>query len=396
MTSQVALMNLYGVALASDTLASRKADDGWITSEGNNKIWSIPGHQVQALHYGNTILGGIPHKIQFEAWVRTLTKPLPNIQAYVTSYKNYCAGPKSIHSRQSEGYDLRRVFKDALNRLSNKVEPELTNLDSSEPEEVNQQKIHQILAEQAKSFEKFYRDSHKFHGVTKEWLEASITKFKIDLNELIPEVFDYPVAPKNKTILKRAMKSFALAAWDIRSDTNLVFVGFGTKDEFAGSQRLRIRGVYNQKLLAITEEALYVSPDDIDSRVIYAAQADAMKALLQGYHPRFGDRLEGVISRHINEFLDSKKMERHYGTEITDKITQELSDFSSSTFINPAFNAIMNMSPEQLASAAKGLVLMQAAAAGIGTQTPTVGGPVEVSTITKQDGVVAGYGGGIG
>jgi hypothetical protein len=80
-------------------------------------------------------------------------------------------------------------------------------------------------------------------------------------------------------------------------------------------------------------------------------------------------------------------MERHYGTELSDKITEELADFSRNTFINPAFNAIMNMSPEQLAASAKGLVVMQAAAAAIGIQTPTVGGPVEVSTITKQDGV---------
>ena len=387
MTSQVALMNLYGVALASDTLASRKADDGWITTEGNNKIWSITGHQVQVLHYGNTLLGGIPHKIQFEAWVRTLTKPLPNIQAYVTSYKNYCQSPKSIHSRQAEGFDLRRVFKDALNRLNNKVEPEIANLDSTQDEIENQNRIHKLLAEQATSFGNFYKNSIKFNGATKEWLEASITKFKIDLNEVIEESFDYPVIPKNKTILKRAMMNFALAAWDIRSDTNLVFVGFGTKDEFAGSQRLRIRGIYNEKLLAITEDALYVSPDDIDSRVIYAAQADAMKALLQGYHPRFGDFVESVVSRNLEQFLDGKKMNRHYGTELSDKITEELAELSRNTFINPAFNAIMNMSPEQLAQAAKGLVVMQAAAAGIGTQTPTVGGPVEVSTITKRDGV---------
>ncbi len=99
------MMNLYGVALASDTLASRKAEDGWISSEGNNKIWTVTGHPVQALHYGNTILGGIPHKIHFEAWVRTLTKPLPNIQAYVTSYKNYCVSAKSIHSRKAEAYE---------------------------------------------------------------------------------------------------------------------------------------------------------------------------------------------------------------------------------------------------------------------------------------------------
>ena len=388
MTSQVVLMNLYGVALASDTLASRKAVDGFITTEGNNKIWSITGHQIQALHYGNTLLGGIPHKIHFEAWVRTLTKPLPNIQAYVTSYKNYCEGPKSIHSRKTEAHDLKHVFKDALNRLNNIVEPQIANIDLANTEEENQQNIHHLLESEAKSFDNFYKNSQKFKGSSREWLDESIAKFKIDLNELIAEAFDYPLTTKIKTILKRAMKNFALAAWDIRSDTNLVFVGFGSKDEFAGSQRLRIRGIFNQKLLAITEDALYVSPDEIDSRVIYAAQADAMKALLQGYHPRFGDRIESVISRHINEFLDGKKLDRHYGTDLTNTITEELGAFSRNSFIDPAFNAIMNMSPQQLANSARGLVVMQAAAAAIGTQTPTVGGPVEVSTITKRDGVV--------
>lgn len=387
MTSQVVMMNLYGVALASDTLASRKAEDGWISSEGNNKIWTVTGHPVQALHYGNTILGGIPHKIHFEAWVRTLTKPLPNIEAYVTSYKNYCVSAKSIHSRKAEAYELRVVFRDALNRLANKVDPQIANIDLASEEE-NQQQIHALVESEAKDFAKFYQNSTKFVGATKEWLEQTITKHKLDLNELIADVFDYPIPTKTKTVLKRAMKNFALAAWDIRSDTNLVFVGFGSKDEFAGSQRLRIRGIFNQKLLAITEDALYVSPDDIDSRVIYAAQADAMKALLQGYHPRFGDRLEKVISRHISEFLDSKKMAHHYGHDLTNKITEELAEFSNTAFINPAFNAIMNMSPQQLAQSAKGLVLLQSAAASIGSQSPTVGGPVEVSTITRRDGVV--------
>lgn len=381
------MMNLYGVALASDTLSSRRAEDGWFTSEGNNKIWTIDGHPVQALHYGNTVIGGIPHKIHFEAWVRTLTKPLPNVQAYVTSYKNYCQSTKSIHSRKTEAYDLKTVFKDALNRLTNKVEPELANIDLSNTEEENQKQIHALLADQAKAFANFYGKSNKFEGATKPWLEETIAKHKINLNELIEKSFDYPIPTNVKTILKRAMINFALAAYDIRSDTNLVFVGFGSKDEFAGSQRLRIRGIFNNKLLAITEAALYVSPDDIDSRIIYAAQADAMKALIQGYHPNFGNELERTVSHTLHEFMKGKKMESRYAQELSDKITQELADYSRNQFIDPAFNAIMNMTPEQLATAAKGLVVMQAAAAGIGTQSPTVGGPVEVSMITRKDGV---------
>ena len=375
MTSQVVLMNLYGVALASDTLSSRRVDDGVMTTEGNNKIWTIDGHPVQALHYGYSQLGSIPHKIHFEAWVRTLTKPLPNIQAYVTSYKNYCASTKSIHSRANEHFEFTTLIRDALNRLKNKAQ--------SDNPEVNIDSLYQT----AKNFEKFYKGSTFFDNANIEWVNGTFTKYKVDLKTITKDFFDFDLDTKTQNSIQRAVKYFILAAWDLRNDTNLVFVGFGSKDEFAGSQRLRIRGIFNGKLLAITEDALYVSPDDIDSRVIYAAQADAMKSFLQGYNPQFGLTLEQITNSKIKAWMKDKKMHEYYADQLTDEITQALADYSRTTFIDPAFNALMNMSPEQLANSAKGLVLMQAAAASIGSQTPTVGGPVEVSTITKRHGV---------
>ena len=384
MTSQVALMNLYGVALASDTLASRRVDDGYMTTEGNNKIWTIDGHKVQALHYGSTVIGGIPHKIHFEAWVRTLTKPLPNIPAYVKSYQTYCASAKSIHSAQAEVHEFKAVFKDFLNRLNNKTRTTLNNLNSQDNPDVD---VENVLYEEAKGFVSFYKNSHFFHGANLEWVNQTILKFKIDLTELINEHYDYNTNAKLVSIIRRGMKYFMLASWDIRSDTNLVFVGFGEKDEFAGSQRLNIRGIFNGKLLSIAQEALYVSPDDIDSRVIYAAQADAMKAFLQGYQPQFGHAVERIIGNQITDYINSKQIPTDDAGDFTNKVMDELADYSQKNFINPAFNALMNMTPEQLANSAKGLVVMQAAAAAIGSQSPTVGGPVEVSTITKKDGV---------
>lgn len=368
MTSQVALMNLYGVALASDTLASRRVDDGFKTTDGNSKIWSIPGHKIQVMHYGSTFLGETPHKIHFEAWTRTLTKPLNTVTDYVKSYQAYCASTKSIHGIQAEGFNFKRVLKNYLERLNNKSQG--------------------AIETEYKNFENFYKNSDKFDGTSLEWVTATIAKYKINLDELIAEIFDQPLDTKTKNSLKRGMKQFAIAAYDLAWDTNLVFIGFGAKDEFAGSQRLLTRGIFNQRHLAIVEEALYVDPNDIDSRIIYAAQSDAMKGFIQGYNPRFGSKMETTVQKHITDFLDAKKFENWHAPKISDAIADELLDFSRSTFINPAFHAIMNMSPEKLAQAARGLVALEAAAASISSQVATVGGPIEASTITKKDGVV--------
>ena len=370
MTSQVAIMNLYGVAIASDSLASRRAEDGFITTDGNKKIWSIgPEHKVVALHYGSTVIGSMPHQIHFEAWARTLTKPLPNVPAYVKSYQAYCASSKSIHGRKTEDDISFTIFHDALTRLRNN----LTADPEAEPE-----KFHQTATE----FKAFYTKAKKFAGTSDEWLEETIKKQKIDLNKLINNYFEFKFAAKTRTAIKQGMKQFYLAALGIKSDTNLMFVGFGAKDDFAGAQRLFMRGITNGKLLSFTDEPVYVSPDGIDSRILYAAQFDAMKMFVQGIHPQMFDTLSTIAHNVLQEHLpeDTQPDKVH---EISSKIVEGLQQHSDEQYVQPAFNAILNMNTDQLAASARGLVLLQTAAASIGTSSPTVGGQVEVVTLQK-------------
>ena len=361
-------MNLYGVAIASDSLASRRAEDGYITTDGNKKIWSLgPEHKVVALHYGSTVIGSMPHQIHFEAWARTLTKPLANVPAYVKSYQAYCASTKSIHSRKNEDDISFTILHDALTRLRNNL---------TEDPEANPESFHKTVTD----FKDFYTKSKKFANADEAWFDATIKKQKVDVNKLINGYFEFKFAPKTRTAIKKALKQFYLAALAIKSDTNLLFVGFGANDNFAGAQRLFMRGIVNGKLLSFTDEPVYVSPDGIDSRILYAAQFDAMKGFIQGVRPQILDTLSTITHNVLAEHFQDNDDPVH---DLSQKIMEGVQNFSDEQFIQPACNAIMNMNTDQLAASARGLVLLQTAAASIGTSAPTVGGEVEVSTITK-------------
>ena len=321
----------------------------------------------------------MPHQIHFEAWARTLTKPLANVPAYVKSYQAYCASTKSIHGIKTEDSATFGILRDALKRLTNQVK---------EDPELNPEEFHKVVTK----FRDFYKTGKKYDGVDKEWLEATLKKHKVDLDDLIHQYFEFKMATKTLNAIKQALKYYFLAAYDLRSDTNLLFVGFGAKEDFASAQRLFIRAIVNGKLLSYTDEAVAVHPDGINSRILYAAQYDAMKMFVEGIRPQLYDTLSTITHNVLNEQLQPDPTKPDDKTtalvhDLSTKINNALGEATDDMYVQPAFNAIMNMNTDQLASAARGLVLLQTAAASIGTSTPTVGGQVEVVVVSSKDGL---------
>ena len=103
MTSQVAVMNLRGVAVASFTVLSRGSAAGTKTMGNTGKIYEIgPGHKVLVLHSANAEINGVPLSLHIGGWSRTLTIPRPTLQSYVDSYVEWAGREKGIHAPLSE------------------------------------------------------------------------------------------------------------------------------------------------------------------------------------------------------------------------------------------------------------------------------------------------------
>ena len=103
MTSQVAVANHSGVAVASDTVTTSYVEGGTKTIGNSHKIWEIgTGHRVLVLHSGAVTQNGVTLKLLLNEWSTTLSKPLDTLEDYVDSYITWMNRERNIHTQESE------------------------------------------------------------------------------------------------------------------------------------------------------------------------------------------------------------------------------------------------------------------------------------------------------
>jgi len=103
MTSQVAVTNFSGIAVASDTFISMTTDDGVKTMGNSQKIFEIgPAHKVLILHSGNVYINQISHWLQINEWMITQTIPHATLQAYIDAYISWSNSSKQLHMAETE------------------------------------------------------------------------------------------------------------------------------------------------------------------------------------------------------------------------------------------------------------------------------------------------------
>jgi hypothetical protein len=90
MTSQSALFNNHGVALASDTVLTVPAGNSYKTTQNCEKIRELgAGHLVVLVSSGNSSVNGVAVEVILSAWLRSLPGPLATVQDYVTCFHEW-------------------------------------------------------------------------------------------------------------------------------------------------------------------------------------------------------------------------------------------------------------------------------------------------------------------
>ena len=99
MTSQIALFNNHGVALASDTVLTVPAGKSYKTTQNCEKIRELGAdHLVVLVSSGNSTVNDVALEVILSAWLRSLPGPLPTLQDYVTCFHEWIRDSASDHS----------------------------------------------------------------------------------------------------------------------------------------------------------------------------------------------------------------------------------------------------------------------------------------------------------
>lgn len=390
MTSQVAVSNCYGVAVASDTVSSRDTRGGTKTVGHTNKIYEIgPGHKVLVLHAGCTVTNEVPTKLYVVEWAKTLESPLPTLQDYISNFLDWIRGPNSLHSPESEKDFLTELLRMHFRTIYNMVRSRLSDYERENPnssitEDVQRQTLRSALSDALTALQ------------TQEMLEGldlNIAKQSLDsVGEEYAKAIDYWIGEFgvddsfSDLLTQSTLEAIVRADGLSDNDSFLSFVGFGSDEIFPSNQQIACRGFAGSKLYFRRYELQSILPGSNASGIAFFAQRDAIQSFLQGYHGATLSEMENAFRFHTNEIAKDTISDEQTDA-IIEKSLSQVRDYAYNRFVEPLWHEIEGMTNARLCDFAEALVGLQATAANSQDGPATVGGFIEVAMIDRQHGI---------
>lgn len=415
MTSQLIILNRYGVAVASDSLVTISSGDNEILGHVNaEKIFGLSEpHKVLALNSDNGEISGAPMALVMSLWQRQLpAEALPTLWDYLENFIDFLQDSNSS------------IYPDSNNEFRNFI------FDQLRP-------ISETMAEKFPGFRPFseetkqeFETNAKFASSYRLALTKKINAFINELEDMKPQRFrdentelaieeaiqkevastlgveamidawfpDEITTPATKKKLKSKIH-LALNRIPIPRDASLcriTFAGFGANEPYPHVWELGVTSKFGS---VVRWRGLgKANLDETRSDIYFMAQTSTMRNFLYGVHPEFLADLSENVPKAVAEDayesyenpdeFDSTAAEtwKDIGASVHARLQSHMEVFQARKLKD--FKTKLDfMETNSLASIADSLLRIEILAAENQSGPTTVGGKISVATINQQDGI---------
>ena len=382
MTSQVAIYNRFGVAVASDTVVTITSVRGIKTINNSEKIWTLGGeHQVVVLVSGSVDINGLHPQHLVSEWARSLSAPLSTLEQYAECFTSWFTQNQSLITKDLESIPIDFCLRDHYREIRRRTLNVAQELETDE--EVKENFIETIQAGTA-----WLESLPLYAGATDESDGALLIEYEVDLDSIVDQVFHgFPHLDEAREHLKAAAPLVLSRSQEMPHDTNLAFIGFGTDDHFAGGLTVSIRGRYGASLRFNAEEKFGAQPGETSARTSFFAQDSAITGFLWGAEDIVMRKTLNSAWNLFCEQYPDEEIGKSKADEFVEKMSQDIRSFQQEHFVGPMLNAIGFLNLKDVAKLAEALVGIQAMRASASPQPASVGGLIESLIIDRSDGI---------
>ena len=405
MTSQLILGNGSGVVIASDSVTTINSYRAY---ESTDKVHELPApHCLAVMHCGRGLRHKMPIGVLVKAWIRSLSdEPEESVEDYRNDFVSWFGNKvdrwQSALTRDAEAW---RFLLDQVDELAKGVQWNLGRAEEGEsPTEV-------VLGALRGANEMLARHDQIVSSATAEsiiarWLEPDNTLEppRPSFDERVrPILGDIPRSEKIdeeiQTFLRLVIEKgeeFPDGTW-----TTLNFVGYGAHDLLPTVSWVELGGSMEKTVWHNSHESSKPGTWGSSYALVYSeAQDDAIRLILRGWDPalsrkatdmaidslyasgKFGpldQEPEGQVAPSEGGLGSSK-------TEMIEAVEAATHDLSYDHRLSRTFQTVAVMPLLDLAAAAQALVAVQALVLDIRGELPSVGGHIDVATITVNEG----------
>lgn len=393
MTSQIVLMNGFGLALASDsamTVGSRTR-----TYETAEKIIPLPEpHRLAVMIAGNSRIGNLPYSLLLGEWTRQLgTKALRSPKSYYEHFIDWLESNSNLLAVDTEEAQVMRFVEERLAKIAEVYE--------SVKSEDSDFELSELLEEWTAEV----REGNRLEGLDEPDALNLFTKHSIEIDKrfeyFLKEIKNYEDERARVSSYLAAFYSSEFMARRVTSST-LVFAGFGEREILPSFIQVGITGFAQGRITHRVNESWSLTADKNPLwGICLPAQRDAIDQYLSGYEKalldelinlaleglsELGERMLETVSMEDSEANAFRQLVSEHHTELDNSLNETIRKYSEDNYLGSLRQTIASLSPADLVDVARSLIELQALRQTTTGQLNTVGGPIDVALISPLTG----------
>jgi hypothetical protein len=381
MTSQIALFNSLGVAIASDTVTTHTQGASLKTTNNTEKIWPLGHpHLVVAVHNNSVVVNDFHVRNLISGWTRSLSDPLHEISEYPESIVKWLAENVHLLSSESQTFEINSLLSDHYEFIHRR----LTHIMQQEGFSGDVPALFKKVVDQGREH---LEHLPVYPGCTDEADRVLLDSEGVFLNEIVDDLFsEFDGFPNLRPALIEQAAMVLSRIQQMPGEAEIALVGFGSSDYFASSIRLHIRGCYGNTWRILVDKPFGANGSGFSGTISTFAQAEAIHGFLRGAQ-------DFIINKAVDLVWDSI-YQAVEGDADVEKAEKAASQFRSAlekvqwdTYVSPMLNTIGGLALTDLSQLAEQLVGIQAMRSAADSGPATVGGFIETLVISKAHGI---------
>lgn len=403
MTSELAILNRHGIALAADSAVTIGGLGQTKVYNSVNKLFALSRRApVGIMIFGNADLTGVPWETIVKVYRRRLgDQAFDRLEDYADDFLRFLNRRNVLFPEEQQTTEfvgsLLGFYYWILRSIDNEINERLNTgpLTLREISGITTRRISDVLADWERAEFLAQRTETYAERVTRKW--------RTQITESIERVFQkVPLGPTTKRrLIRLAGLLFAKQMFpDLTS--GVVIAGFGESEHYPSLVGYEIEGVVLDRV-KYRVGIQHKSQAADDAMIMPFAQREMVDLFMSGIDPSFstmiGRALQDFVAGLPDAMVDplsmddrvkarAKRQIRRSSETLLRAFHDQLERHSDERHVQPIVESVALLPKEELAAMAESLVHLTSLKRRITMDVETVGGPIDVAVISKGDGFI--------
>lgn len=404
MTAIVGILNKSGIAIAADSAATVSNNRSRKVLNTETKIFRLSKtYPVAVMIYDSTLFMETPWEVIIKLYCRRRgDKGKNTLKEYVDDFLQFLREENFFCSKEVQDRKLSNMLIDFYQLARDKAKEEF-----EEQEEENPTSYNDLFLDRLKEYKRICSEEFEKCPELKNY---PFRTFQNKAQSTIDMIIEQGFTNEHFDVTQRELFESSAYEW-IKSicflgnqNSGLVFAGYGEKDIFPCMLPIEVAGVVNGRLRHFVnhERIAQIDHNNIATICPYA-QADVMQTFMDGISPDIREHILERDTQLVNQVQNriyEKLAAANVGEEILElvrnidfnetreQMDEELSEYIQKEKEDGLLTAVEMFNVQELASMAESLVSITNLQRHFTSSEETVGGPVDVAVITRNEGFI--------